>query len=98
MGEKEKPSGKPEKRYTRKQIYDDPEVARDVLRNHRDDYDDDEIRLAIETHRWAAFHELQKYDPEPESMPREDFTQQTVANLDAAHAEEVKRIKEQRKS
>ena len=32
-----------------------------------------------------------------EPMPREDFTQQTVANLDAAHAEEVKRIKKRTK-
>ena len=32
MGEKEKPSGKPEKRYTRKQIYDDA-TDHDILRN-----------------------------------------------------------------
>ena len=92
MDEKEKPSEKPEKRYTRKQIYDDPEVAKHVLEN-QDDYSEDDVNLAKETFRWAAFHVIQKYDPEQEPMPREDFTQQTVANLDAAHAEEVKRIK-----
>ena len=32
-----------------------------------------------------------------EPISREDFTQQTVANLDAAHAEEVKRIKKRTK-
>ena len=92
MSKEEKPSGKSEKRYTRKQIYDDPEVAKHVLEN-QDDYSEDDVNLAKETFRWAAFHVIQKYDPEQEPMPREDFTQQTVANLDAAHAEEVKRIK-----
>ena len=95
MDEKEKPSEKPEKRYTRKQIYDDPEVARDILRN-RDDYDEDEIELARETNG-HALHQLNAELGEVEPMPREDFTQQTVANLDAAIAAEVKRIKKRTK-
>ena len=95
MGEKEKPSGKPEKRYTRKQIYDDPEVAEHVLEN-QDDYDEDEVNLAKETLVWSMTKTKAKYGM-AEPISREDFTQQTVANLDAAHAEEVKRIKKRTK-
>jgi hypothetical protein len=91
MSKEEKPSGKSEKRYTRKQIYDDPEVAKHVLEN-QDDYSEDDVNLAKVTFRWSI-HQLGAEVGMWESMPREDFTQQTVANLDAAHAEEVKRIK-----
>ena len=95
MDEKEKPSEKPEKRYTRKQIYDDPEVAKHVLEN-QDDYSEDDVNLAKVTFRWSI-HQTQARYGIVEPMPREDFTQQTVANLDAAHAEEVKRIKKRTK-
>ena len=95
MSEKEKPSEKPVKRYTRKQIYDDPEVAKHVLEN-QDDYSEDDVNLAKVTFRWSI-HQTQARYGMAEPISREDFTQQTVANLDAAHAEEVKRIKKRTK-
>ena len=70
MDEKEKPSEKPEKRYTRKQIYDDPEVAKHVLEN-QDDYSEDDVNLAKVTFMWSIHQTQARYgivEPMPEGF------------------------------
>ncbi len=84
-----KKKAKEEKEKRRKQIYDNFEVATDVLRN-RDDYDEDEIQLAMETHG-HHLHQLSANAGIVEPIPREDFTQQSAANLQHAGNKEARR-------
>jgi hypothetical protein len=81
---------KEEKEKRRKQIYNDPEVAENILEN-QDNYDEDEVELANETYKWAMMEKTNKFDPLYEPIPRENYTQQTVANLQQSQRKEARR-------